>query len=949
MPQRTSPVSRDDLERLSAAVSRNPGDAAFIELGEAYLSLGRPRDAVEVGARGLRANPSSMDGRVMVGRAFCSLHKWKEAQAELLKVVKTDKRHQQAFRLLGEVLMRRGDYERALPVLQHAQNLSPADPDVLGLLKRARAGQALDPPPPVPQPREPQGSAPSAARFDEAPTRVADEVGGVGAGALGRVELDRREVKGDYRAPQEAGVRRSDGRGQDVEAERPVAMHQPPPPEDPFSPLDGAGRLPLAAKKSQPVPTAKPPPGPPQGVRPRVFSGQKPRGEGEAALRQSAAVGEDYLNNLLTNGLLDVPNVRVKDSKIKVASGSVWGRSTQRIFIGLFAMLLLVTAGGTGWYVYDQHRTASDVAGHVDLAQAAIGPGTYQGFEGAVEEVKRAIERDKDDLYPIAVYGQVAALHHLIYGAGNAGEIRSPVGAIAGKVELGEPGHYEVQVATAALTLADIGDREEPEVALRQLRDDLAAALEQRPDDRVLNWLAGYAALRAGERDRAAASFGKAAAGGAEGLAAARIALADLKLDSGDPEGAFAAYSAVLDDAPEHPWAFVGRSLSRSLRKVEPDEAIADINVGLARGAGPAVDAWKNLGMAYALMAIEDFAGARESLAAAAGLDDPRFLARKALAHLELGDFKEGTDARAAIEWYGPEDKRDRDPLVTVIDAELYLARGLPESALAKLEGVDGVRAARARGLALLDLNKPEEAKEAFDAGLKLAPDDTDLQAWREAALYIGSKAERTRADEALAKLGRKSNSKVPRYVHGRALYFADRARGARDKLELSLEDVGEEYPNRYGFRAHVLLAKMAFAEDKVSSARKHVEAALEQNQGYLPAKALAGRIYLAGGDATAALEQLGDVVVNDAASAAEELAWAEAVARVGGDTLSADDKDAALQALDRARKKGASGEELERVATLLNGGGSGSADDGDRDDRRDRKKSSSRRRGRRR
>ncbi|HET6612903.1 MAG TPA: hypothetical protein VFG83_12975, partial [Kofleriaceae bacterium] len=84
-----------------------------------------------MGAKGVRANPQNIEIRVMVGRAFAAMHQWKEAQTELLKVVKVDRNHRVGFRLLGEVLMRRADYERALPVLQHAQNLDPADPSIL--------------------------------------------------------------------------------------------------------------------------------------------------------------------------------------------------------------------------------------------------------------------------------------------------------------------------------------------------------------------------------------------------------------------------------------------------------------------------------------------------------------------------------------------------------------------------------------------------------------------------------------------------------------------------------------------------------------------------------------------------------------------------------------------------------------------------------------------------
>src|SRR5689334_3246917 len=146
-----------EIEELIDLVRRDPGSPAFIDLGEAYLALGRPRDAVQVGNLGLQNVPDNLEGRVMVARAHAALHQWKEAQGELLRVVKVDRSNRVGFALLGEVLMRRNDYERAVPVLQHAQNLDPTSPAILSMLRRARAGQPLDPPAPLPQPVPPRG------------------------------------------------------------------------------------------------------------------------------------------------------------------------------------------------------------------------------------------------------------------------------------------------------------------------------------------------------------------------------------------------------------------------------------------------------------------------------------------------------------------------------------------------------------------------------------------------------------------------------------------------------------------------------------------------------------------------------------------------------------------------------------------------------------------------
>ena len=174
-----------EIEELIDLVRRDPGSPAFIDLGEAYLSLGRPRDAVQVCNVGLEASPDSLEGRVMLARAFAALHQWKEAQGELLRVVKVDRSNRQGFALLGEVLLRRSDFERAVPVLQHAQNLDPTSPHILNMLRRARVGQPLDPPPPVPQPIPPRGETDNGAPIQrgappKAPSRPPPPSGGGG-------------------------------------------------------------------------------------------------------------------------------------------------------------------------------------------------------------------------------------------------------------------------------------------------------------------------------------------------------------------------------------------------------------------------------------------------------------------------------------------------------------------------------------------------------------------------------------------------------------------------------------------------------------------------------------------------------------------------------------------------------------------------------------------------
>jgi Tfp pilus assembly protein PilF len=147
------------IAELIELVRRDPSSPIALQLAEAYLALGRPHDAIGTLEIHLQAAPSDLEGRVSIARAYADLHQWREAQGELLRVVKVDRTSRRAFTLLGEVLLRRDDFERAIPVLQHAQILDPTSPTVLAMLRRARGGQRLDPPPPIPQPLPPRGES----------------------------------------------------------------------------------------------------------------------------------------------------------------------------------------------------------------------------------------------------------------------------------------------------------------------------------------------------------------------------------------------------------------------------------------------------------------------------------------------------------------------------------------------------------------------------------------------------------------------------------------------------------------------------------------------------------------------------------------------------------------------------------------------------------------------
>ena len=436
--------SAQEIEELVERVRRDPSSNAFVDLGEAYLALGRPRDAIGVCGVGLGASPNNFDGRVVLARAYAAVHQWREAQGELLKVVKGDRNSRRGFALLGEVLLRRNDFERAVPVLQHAQILDPTSPHILALLKRARTGQPLDPPPDIPEPIPPRGEHYHQQQMMPMPPQVA----------------------------------------------APSPMAAPPRPKGPTQP---------------------PPPQMPPTERPRVIPKDKVVNAAAASLRQSAAVGETYLADLLGGGLLDVAGVRVPDVEFDLRPDRRWGRSTRRAFVFLFVIVVIGTLGGGTWWWWLTKQKAVQL----ETARAKeLKNGEPEQLELNLDQFKK----EPDDPTVQAYLAESVALEALLYGpspdAAKDSLIKlaqDTLTRIGTDLPAGEPGSREVaftKAILALLTLPDQGKAAPGALAdAAMLVDDLAA---KDKDDKSLAWDHRHPArlqLAGGERKAAKAAF----------------------------------------------------------------------------------------------------------------------------------------------------------------------------------------------------------------------------------------------------------------------------------------------------------------------------------------------------------------------------------------------------------------------------------------------------------
>ncbi|MEO0326695.1 MAG: tetratricopeptide repeat protein, partial [Myxococcota bacterium] len=127
-------------ENLDARLLRfrsDPGGEDAVALAHALLEAKRPREAGEVAKRHLQDAPDHAEALLYLGRAWMDQGDLLRAQKTLLQAARADARSPAPYRWLGEVLLRRGDPERAARVLDKAASLGGPDPAVERLASRA--------------------------------------------------------------------------------------------------------------------------------------------------------------------------------------------------------------------------------------------------------------------------------------------------------------------------------------------------------------------------------------------------------------------------------------------------------------------------------------------------------------------------------------------------------------------------------------------------------------------------------------------------------------------------------------------------------------------------------------------------------------------------------------------------------------------------------------------
>jgi predicted Zn-dependent protease len=128
----------DPIDALSQRWKQNPDAASTIALCEALRGISRPTLVQQVGEIATQKHSGQVPVLLAVARMYLTAQRLSDAQGVLVTAGKVAPRDGSVYRWLGEVLLRRGDAERAEKVLERATQLGSTDPDTSLWLERAR-------------------------------------------------------------------------------------------------------------------------------------------------------------------------------------------------------------------------------------------------------------------------------------------------------------------------------------------------------------------------------------------------------------------------------------------------------------------------------------------------------------------------------------------------------------------------------------------------------------------------------------------------------------------------------------------------------------------------------------------------------------------------------------------------------------------------------------------
>jgi tetratricopeptide (TPR) repeat protein len=362
------------IEEYEQLLAQSPSSPVFADLAEALIQQGGYERAVQVCSRSLEHHQSSVPLHVLWGRALIGLGRAAAAMDQFEKAIAVNPQDPHPYRLISDVLLKKGLYRSAIPILRKLVALQPGDAKLQQAFEHAQvaagkgSGTPWPPLEPLAAPYSPQPSR-SQPRASTPPKPPAVASGG------------------NHVPPKSAGPRR-------------VAS---------------------ANQESSP-----PSPPPLQYARPRLL------GDLPDVAEPSAGAEADEPSRVSVQAAQEIAKKYERELQAeftqKKARKSFLARNGWKLGIGT----ILLVAGGVGLGNYLRTRAAhrgQDLKDALTLARKAITQDTRHSYVVALEHLNRAIEMDAKSRQAWALSGYVQAILVAEYG-GDSKVVANAVAAL---------------------------------------------------------------------------------------------------------------------------------------------------------------------------------------------------------------------------------------------------------------------------------------------------------------------------------------------------------------------------------------------------------------------------------------------------------------------------------------------------------------------------------------
>ena len=809
------------VERYEQLLATDPTSTLFVELARVLVEQGENARAAEVCQQGLVHHPDSIHGYVLWGKALIGLGRPAEAMEQFDKAVAVDRQDPLAYHLISEVLIAKGLYRSALPLLRKAVALSPNDEQVKVWLEQTQGALAGGPAPtirpavldnPPERPLKPRTNGTATRTGSNPPPPPAEAL----AEAAGFTPLPDRKGSGSYPI---AGDGPTTPGGPDYPASAEPAANGGEPPTEPSL---------LADVPDAPVPT-----GPVPAVKRQFSTGT------------AQAIAKDYEKALRAK----VAEKAEKKSWLQVHA--------LKLAIAIVAVVALVAGG----LVYRHTRAVNQGRNLTDAlssARKALALDTAAGDRAALESLAQAVrmEEDSPEAWDLTAYARaVLADEH----GGTKDDRAQAVAALARpKAGTSHPGLVLIAKAMAA-------EGAERDVARKEI-------LGSQLDLTEVHDAAGRLLLAKGDAKGAVLHFKRALELNA-GNVRALVALGDYYREAGDDAAALTVYATAEQLSPDHPGRALGEAESRLALEQDLTQALAEVDKLVPEALTPDMAARRALDRGRLLSANGSHDQAVKVLTeGASGAGKRAFEFQVALgdALRASGDLAAAQKSLEAAVKQKPKSEEAKEALGRVL-----LGRDRERELLQRFADDTGRRMALLRGIALARLKDWKRARAELAKTSVSGKYPVEAVAWL--ALADAAEGDPDKAQTVLEKtLGAAKRPRADVAVALGKIYWQ---RGILDRAKAQFEGASRD-PRDY--EGACSLGRLLWTSGSPERAVEPLQLSIQRNRSHGESRHALARVYLALAKPADALAQAEAWATENPSSAAAQKDAAVALAQQG-------------------------------------------------------------------